>query len=60
MPVLLDTIPEKAPKIARPDTRRWLLFLAFIMPGGIAFTLWCWTSERTEFVFWFTALGLTL
>lgn len=28
--------------------------------GGIALTLWCWTSERTGFVFWFTALGLPL
>lgn len=58
MPVWLDAIPEKAPKIARPGTRRWLLFLAFIMLGGIALTLWCWTAERTGFVFWFTALGL--
>lgn len=58
MPVWLDAIPEKAPKIASPDTRRWLLFLAFIMLGGIALTLWCWTAERTGFVFWFTALGL--
>ncbi|RZN44824.1 hypothetical protein, partial [Escherichia sp. E13S3] len=23
-----------------------------------ALTLWCWTSERTGFVFWFTTLGL--
>lgn len=33
MPVWLDAIPEKAPKIARPNTLRWLLFLAFIMLG---------------------------
>lgn len=58
MPVWLDAIPEKAPKIARPGTRRWLLFLAFVMLGGITLTLWCWTLERTGFVFWFTALGL--
>lgn len=58
MPVCLDAIPEKAPKVARPGTRRWLLFLAFLMLGGIALTLGCWTSERTGFVFWFTALGL--
>ncbi|MDK9583234.1 hypothetical protein, partial [Lelliottia wanjuensis] len=58
MPVWLDAIPEKAPKIPRPGTGRWLLFLAFVMLGGIALTLWCWTSERTGFVFWFTALGL--
>ena len=60
MPVWLDAIPEKAPKVARPGTGRWLLFLAFVMLGGIALTLWCWTSERTGFVFWFTALGLPL
>lgn len=58
MPVWLDAIPEKASKAVRPDTRRWLLFLAFVMGGGIALTLWCWMSERTGFVFWFTALGL--
>ncbi|ELY6226290.1 hypothetical protein ACOZ11_002468 [Cronobacter muytjensii] len=58
MPVWLDAIPEKAPKVVRPSTGRWLLFLAFVMLAGIALTLWCWTSERTGFVFWFTALGL--
>lgn len=58
MPVWLDAIPEKATKIARPSPRRWLLFLAFVMLGGIALTLWSWTSERTGFAFWFTALGL--
>ncbi len=26
MPVWLDAIPEKAPKVARPGTGRWLLF----------------------------------
>lgn len=26
MPVLLDAIPDKAAKVPRPDTRRWLLF----------------------------------
>ncbi|EMH4161419.1 hypothetical protein RJ498_000623 [Pluralibacter gergoviae] len=58
MPVWLDAIPDKAQKIARPCTRRWLLFLAFIMLGGIALTLGYWTSERTGFIFWFTSLGL--
>ncbi|WP_336285613.1 hypothetical protein [Citrobacter arsenatis] len=58
MPVWLDAIPEKSPTVTRPGTARWLLFLAFVMLGGIALTLWCWTSERTGFVFWFTALGL--
>lgn len=58
MPVWLDAIPEKAPKTARPGTRRWLLFLAFVMLGGTALTIGCWASERTGFIFWFTALGL--
>ncbi|WP_373224933.1 hypothetical protein [Enterobacter cloacae complex sp. ESBL7] len=58
MPVWLDAIPEKAAKVRRPDTRRWLLFLAFVMLTGIILTFWRWTSERTGFVFWFTALGL--
>ena len=58
MPVWLDAIPEKAAKVSRPDTRRWLLFLVFIMPGGIALTLWGWTTERSGFIFWFTAMGL--
>ena len=58
MPVWLDAVPEKAAKVPRPDTRRWMLFLVFIMLGGIALTLWGWTAERTGFVFWFTALGL--
>lgn len=58
MPVWLDAIPEKAANVARPNTRRWLLFLACVMLGGIALTLWGWALERTGFVFWFTALGL--
>lgn len=58
MPVWLDAIPKKATKVTRPVTRRWLLFLAFIMLGGIVITLWGWKTERTGFVFWFTALGL--
>lgn len=58
MPVWLDAVPEKAAKVPRPDTRRWLLFLVFIMLSCIALTLWGWTDERTGFVFWFTALGL--
>ncbi|WP_329911750.1 hypothetical protein [Serratia quinivorans] len=58
MPVWLDAIPEKATRAPRPDTRRWLLFLAFVMLCGLALTLWGWATERTGFVFWFTALGL--
>lgn len=58
MPVWLDAIPEKAPAVARPDTRRWLLLLIGMLLGGSSLTLWGWTAERTGFVFWFTALGL--
>lgn len=58
MPVWLDSIPEKAAQVPRPDTRRWLLFLAFIMLCGSTLTLWHWTAERSGLVFWFTALGL--
>ncbi len=58
MPVWLDAIPEKAKKIARPSTKRWLLLLAFVMPGGGALTLWGWGAEYNGFIFWFTALGL--
>lgn len=58
MPVSLDVIPEKAANTPRPDTRRWLLFLVFIMLAGIALTFWNWTTERTGFFFWFSTLGL--
>lgn len=58
MPVWLDAIPEKAPKVLRPATRRWLLFLALLMLVGIALAFWNWSGERSGFVFWFTALGL--
>lgn len=58
MPVWLDAIPEKSLEIRRPVTGRWLLFLAMVMLIGVSLTLWNWTSERTGFVFWFTALGM--
>ncbi|HFV9257936.1 TPA: hypothetical protein ACIAID_003810 [Enterobacter hormaechei subsp. steigerwaltii] len=58
MPVWLDAIPEKAPKVMRPNPRRWLLFLAFMLVTGITLTFWQWTSGRNGFIFWFTALGL--
>lgn len=35
MPVWLDAIPEKAPKVMRPNPRRWLLFLALMLVAGI-------------------------
>ena len=58
MPVWLDAIPEKAPAVARPKTRRWLMMLAGMLLGGSALTLWGWTAERTGLMFWYTALGL--
>jgi len=58
MPVWLDDIPEKAVRVCRPNTRRWLLFLALLLPSGVALTLWNWTAERSGFAFWFTAVGL--
>jgi hypothetical protein len=58
MPVYLDAIPELAPRIPRPNTRRWLYFLGIILASGIALTFWLWTEERTVYVFWCMALGL--
>lgn len=58
MPVYLDAIPAVAPKIRRPDTRRWLSLLGGMMVAGNILTFWLWTAERAGFVFWFTALGL--
>lgn len=58
MPVYLDAIPNVAPKIKRPDTRRWLYLLGVMMLVGNALTFWLWTAQRTGFVFWFMASGL--
>lgn len=58
MPVYLDAILDVAPKIRRPDTRRWLSFLGCMMVAGSVLTFWLWTAERTGFLFWFIALGL--
>ncbi|PJG63534.1 hypothetical protein CV016_06465 [Yersinia kristensenii] len=58
MPVYLDAIPDVAPLIRRPDTRRWLYFLGGIMVAGNALTFWLWTGERTGLAFWFMASGL--
>lgn len=58
MPVYLDAIPDAAPLIRRPDTRRWLYFLGGVMVAGNALTFWLWAEERTGLVFWFMASGL--
>jgi hypothetical protein len=58
MPVYLDAIPDLAPKIRRPDTRRWLLFLVVTVVVGSVLTFWQWTENRQGFIFWFTTLGL--
>ena len=58
MPVWLNTIPPAASKVPRPNTRRWLVALFIIFFIGFALTLWFWKTERTGFIFWFTAVGL--
>lgn len=58
MPVYLDAIPDVAPRIPRPVTRRWLYLLGAFMVLGNTLTFWLWTQERSGFVFWFTASGL--
>lgn len=58
MPVWLNTIPPISPKVPRPNTRRWLIFLLFLLGAGLVLTLWFRTTDRTGFIFWFTALGL--
>lgn len=60
MPVWLNTIPPAAPKVFRPNTRRWLVALLIILFMGFALTLWFWKTERTGFIFWFTAVGLPI
>lgn len=58
MPVFLDAIPDVAPRIPRPVTRRWLYLLTAIMVLGNVLTFWLWTSERSGLAFWFMASGL--
>lgn len=58
MPVFLDAIPDVAPGIPRPVTRRWLYLLAAIMALGNVLTFWLWTRERSGLAFWFMASGL--
>lgn len=58
MPVFLDEVPEKAPKIKRPDTRKWLGVLYLLLMSGCTLSFLFWTSERQGLVFWFTALGV--
>ncbi len=58
MPVFLDELPDKAPKIKRPDTRRWSGLLVLLLITGCTLSLLFWTSERQGLIFWFTALGV--
>lgn len=60
MPVWLDTIPEKAAKVKRPDTRRWLIFLAVVLLIGAAIVAWFWHGDRAGLIFWCSAIGLPL
>ncbi|MBD2781055.1 hypothetical protein [Xenorhabdus szentirmaii] len=58
MPVDLDAIPDKAPKIPRPKTRRWLGFWLVCLVIGMLATVWFWQADRSSATFWFTALGV--
>ncbi|GJL42788.1 MULTISPECIES: hypothetical protein [Enterobacter cloacae complex] len=58
MPVFLDEIPELAPKIKRPDTRRWLGLLVILLATGTVLAFSFWSTEREGAIFWFTALGV--
>jgi hypothetical protein len=60
MPVWLDAIPEKAAKVKRPETHRWLIFLAFVLIIGAVLTAWFWQGDRAGLIFWCTAFGLPL
>ncbi|EJL90835.1 hypothetical protein [Pantoea sp. GM01] len=60
MPVWLDAIPEKAAKVKRPDTRRWLIFLAVVLLLGAAIVAWFWHGDRAGLIFWCSAIGLPL
>lgn len=60
MPVWLDAIPEKAAKVKRPDTRRWLIFLAVVLLIGAAIVAWFWHGDRAGLIFWCSAIGLPL
>lgn len=58
MPVYLDEVPDEAPRIKRPGTKKWLVYLAFFIVIGCVLSFWLWTSSREGLVFWLTALGL--
>lgn len=58
MPVFLDEVPDKAPKIKRPDTRKWSGLLVLLLIISCALTFLFWPGERQGLNFWFTALGV--
>lgn len=58
MSVDLDAIPDPAPPIRRPDTRRWLVALGFTLLTGVSLALWNWKPERTNLVFWLCTQAL--
>lgn len=60
MPVWLDAIPEQSPKVARPDTRRWLIFLFVLLVTVMVAGAWFWEGPREGIIFWFTLTGLPL
>jgi len=58
MPVFLDEVPAEAPKVYRPDTRKWSGLLAFFLVIGCLLSFIFWPGAREGVTFWFTALGV--
>lgn len=58
MPVILERIPEKKARPARPVTRRWLVFGLVVLAIGTGLTFLFWKGERTGSEFWFFAAVL--
>lgn len=60
MPVFLDEVPDRAPEIKRPVTRRWIVLLVALIAVGVMLSFTFWSREREGGIFWFTTLGVPL
>ncbi|QJT81790.1 hypothetical protein [Kosakonia sp. MUSA4] len=60
MPVFLDEVPAKVPKVHRPDTHKWSGLLVFFLIVGSLLSFLFWTGTKEGVIFWFTALGVPL
>lgn len=60
MPVYLDEVPDKAPKIKRPDSRKWAILLVLLLIVGCTLSILFWTGEKRGLIFWFTAIGIPI